>query len=122
MSGEATTAQTAQSDVDVAANTADTTTEAPIAANGAENGDSAEAPADLKEATVGVGEAVTTEDKPGPSDKSTEMLRTMARADRKNYSANVKSDASVLPESDDPALIRTQASCLAPNSHPKANH
>jgi len=106
MSDEATVTQP---EVAEAVNTAGAAVGEAVAANGAENGDSeAPAPAETETAAANTEDAVTTKTKEG--EQPVGMLQTTARGDPKNYSANVKSDPSLLPESDDPGEIRKQVS------------
>jgi hypothetical protein len=109
MSDEASAAQTAQPEGVDAIDTVGDASEEPTTADGAGNNESTEAQADTDKAAVGDTKDVVTDN---TEDNATDMLRTKARADPKNYSANVKSDASVLPESSDPRLIRSQVSCV----------
>ncbi len=51
---------------------------------------------------------VAAKDGDGKTDKPAGVLKTTAKIDPKNHSANRKYDPSVLPESDDPQIIRNQ--------------
>ncbi len=120
MSDDATKAQAAQPEPAAAAvaDVADITnvTEESVAANGAqdaatENGEKTVETAKAQEAGDNKqkeDEASAQKAKNGEDQNTSDMLRTTRQSHSKNRAANSKYDASVLPESDDPAKIRAQ--------------
>lgn len=67
----------------------------------------------------------TAADKTEESAAPKTMLRTTAQINKKDYAANRKFDPSVLPETDDPELIRHQVRRItfaAPLTKTRANH
>jgi lupus La protein len=58
------------------------------------------------------GKADVAEEEKGESAQASTMLKTKARTDYKNPSANNKFDPSTQPETDDPVKIRNQVSSV----------